>query len=325
MDIIPIFIVSLPRAGSTLLQRIMGATSEIYTVSEPWLLLPQIYSMKKSGAAAEYGHYNSYLALTDFVKHLPRGWDDYRETIRLNALTLYQKAAGDQAMYFLDKTPRYNLVVQELHDIFPEAKFIYLWRNPLAVVASILNTWGNGQWNVYKFYVDLYKGLDLLVNSYLKYQDTSIAVNYEDLIMRPVETLGKIGDYLGLDLPDADKVDLSENMLTGCMGDPTGTRKYSSISSASINKWVKTFNNIFRKRWALQYLDWMGCARLEAMGYNYSEIKSTLCSARISSQNQLIRDGMMMGYGRVYNLANLRLLKRNIANLKKYGVTFSFY
>jgi len=56
--------------------------------------------------------------------------------------TLYNRAlevAGKR--FFLDKTPRYYFIIPELKNVFPEAKFIILLRNPLAVLSSILNTW----------------------------------------------------------------------------------------------------------------------------------------------------------------------------------------
>jgi hypothetical protein len=49
-------------------------------------------------------------------------------------IDLYTRAAGE-ARYFLDKTPRYHYVVDDLFRVFPEAKTIFLWRNPLAIVA----------------------------------------------------------------------------------------------------------------------------------------------------------------------------------------------
>ena len=40
MSIRPIFIFSAPRSGSTLLQRVLAAHTQVATASEPWILLP---------------------------------------------------------------------------------------------------------------------------------------------------------------------------------------------------------------------------------------------------------------------------------------------
>ena len=36
----PIFLFSLPRSGSTLLQRVLMSHKDIASVAEPWLMLP---------------------------------------------------------------------------------------------------------------------------------------------------------------------------------------------------------------------------------------------------------------------------------------------
>ena len=53
-EIRPIFIFSLPRAGSTLVQRVLAAHDDIATTSEPWILLPFLFSTKEQGVYAEY-------------------------------------------------------------------------------------------------------------------------------------------------------------------------------------------------------------------------------------------------------------------------------
>src|SRR5665213_3086127 len=56
MPVRPIFIFSISRSGSTLLQRVLAAHPEVATVSEPWLLLPFVYSMRTEGVIADYVH-----------------------------------------------------------------------------------------------------------------------------------------------------------------------------------------------------------------------------------------------------------------------------
>ena len=65
--ITPIFIFSLPRSGSTLLQKIIASSNEVSTSSEPWILLPLLYSQKEEGTLSEYSHKNAVLALNDII------------------------------------------------------------------------------------------------------------------------------------------------------------------------------------------------------------------------------------------------------------------
>jgi hypothetical protein len=52
----PIFILSRTRSGSTLLQRILRSYDEIATVTEPYILLPFVYTLRERGVVSEYVH-----------------------------------------------------------------------------------------------------------------------------------------------------------------------------------------------------------------------------------------------------------------------------
>ncbi len=154
MSVRPVFLFSLPRSGSTLLQRMLATHPEVATTSEPWILLPQLYALRERGAVAEYGHRTAVRAIADFSDSLPGGRDDYLAEVRRSVTALYEQAAGEAA-WFLDKTPRYHLVVDEIMALFPDARFVFLWRNPLAVAASMIESFGRGHWNLDRYDVDL--------------------------------------------------------------------------------------------------------------------------------------------------------------------------
>ena len=67
----PLFLLCLPRSGSTLVQRVLASHAEIATVSEPWLLLPLLYSIREHGIRAEYWHQTAAQAIADFIEELP--------------------------------------------------------------------------------------------------------------------------------------------------------------------------------------------------------------------------------------------------------------
>ena len=67
----PLFLLSLPRAGSTVVQRVLAAHEGIATASEPWVLLPQLYARRLEGIYTEYGQLQSTKALSDFATALP--------------------------------------------------------------------------------------------------------------------------------------------------------------------------------------------------------------------------------------------------------------
>ena len=180
----PIFIFSLPRSGSTLLQRKLSQHPEISTVPEPWILLPLLSILRDDGIYTDYGHTLFRRAFHDLESYLPRGAESIDESIKKFALNIYSEASNHKTSFFVDKTPRYHIISDHIIRIFENGKFIFLWRNPLSTVSSIVQTWGGGRWALYRYKLDLYKGLGSLINSYKKHEDRSIAVKFEDLVLK---------------------------------------------------------------------------------------------------------------------------------------------
>jgi hypothetical protein len=292
----PIFVLSLPRSGSTLVQRVLAGAPQIATAAEPWLLLPHGYALRERGIAAEYTQPIAARALADFVHHLPAGETDYWTALRGFALELYAKASGPGATYFLDKTPRYHYITAELFEVFPDAKVVFLWRNPLAVVASIVETWAKGRWNVERWQGDLH-GIAPLVDAHEAHRGTTIAVNYETLVGDPAATWPTIFEYLDLPFDPALLTSFSDVRLTGKMGDPTGVHRYQELSTEPLDKWKGTLGTRVRKRWCRSYLGWIGAERLATMGYDLPALEADL-DALPSSARHAASDAVRSTYWR---------------------------
>jgi len=245
-------------------------------MAEPWLLLPLLYARRGAGGwFAEYNQQFYNRAFSDFCKHLPGGQVAYDKHLRRFVLGLYQQAALGSSRYFLDKTPRYHLVVSDILDIFPDARCIFLWRNPLAIVASIIETFGKGRWNIHRYRIDLYRGLDNLVRAAQDARERVLTVRYEDLVTVPDITWPRVFEYLELDFQPELLESFSDVRLQGRFGDPTRDR-YEHLSTAPLEKWKHTMRGTLRRRWALRYLDWIGAERLSVMGYDLGILKRDL-------------------------------------------------
>jgi hypothetical protein len=288
----PIFIFSLPRSGSTLLQRILATSSQISTVSEPWILLPYAYTIKANGVLSEYGHTLAFKAISDFYKRFPRGRKDYLDELSLFIMKLYEINSEPKSKYFLDKTPRYHLIFNEIAELFPDGKFIFLWRNPLGVVSSIINTWCKGKWKLSPWDIDLYAGISNLVNAFRENQFQVHALQYEKLITAPVIEVKKLCAYLEIEYDDRMLNLFTDIHFEGQMGDKIGIKKYDSLSDKSLSAWEKTFNNPFRRYWARRYLAWIGNEYLQIMGYNYSDLKMTVSNEKDLNINYMFSDWM---------------------------------
>lgn len=68
-----IFLISQPRAGSTLLKRILGGHPEIHTTAEPWIMLHPLYALKSNGLFAEFDSNLAGQGLEDFLMQIPEG------------------------------------------------------------------------------------------------------------------------------------------------------------------------------------------------------------------------------------------------------------
>ncbi|MEB3214735.1 MAG: sulfotransferase [Nostocales cyanobacterium 94392] len=297
----PLFIFSLPRSGSTLLQRILASHDEIATVAEPWILLPYLYTLKEKGVYAEYGHDVMTKAIKDFCKNLPNQQDDYLKEIHDFIIKIYAKAAPENTTYFIDKTPRYHLVIEEIINLFPEAKFIFLWRNPLAIAASMIETFGKskGKWNLYGWKIDLFIGLTNLVTASEKFSKKIYTLQYEDLIYQPNIELSKLFNYLDLKFNPEVILNFNQINLRGKMGDPFRDKQYQFISCDSLDKWKQTLANPIRKLWSQRYLNWIGQDRLTTMGYDLQELLKEIETIP-TNLDMFSSDILRISYGIIY-------------------------
>lgn len=289
----PLFVFSLPRSGSTLLQRLLSVHPGITGSNETWILLPPLYALRDTGAYAEYSHKVLSETVGDFLDELPGGVEDYREAVRAFAMSLYAKRAGG-ARYFLDKTPPYCLVVDEILDVFPDAKTIFLWRNPLSVVASLVDTYGDGVWNVHHFSAQIFHGLENLVAAAQRLGDEACCVRYDDLIGDPEKTLRRVCDHI--DIAYTDEMVTRFTSVQPRRGDLPGVQRYNTLSSEPMNKWKETLANPIRKAWARRYLEWIGEERLAFMGYDMSALVAELGSTP-GKRSSLVNDAAHVAYG----------------------------
>ncbi len=276
MAIQPIFLFSISRSGSTLVQRILAAHDGVATASEPWLLLPHAYTLRPRGVDAEYVHPLLVTAIEDFASSLPDGSEDYVEELRQFALRLYEKAAGENDTYFLDKSPPYCLIAEEIVQLFPEGKFVFLWRNPLSVIASLIETWG--PWRPTFMSSDLFIGLPRLAAAYEAHRSNVHSAHFEDLSAPDEEAWQALTSYLEIEFDPRSLTDFAKVELNGRMGDPTGRKRYSALSSEPEQKWRKTLASPLRREWCRRYLRFLGAERLALMGYRLDRLLEDLDS-----------------------------------------------
>jgi hypothetical protein len=273
-----IFILSQPRAGSTLLQRILGAHPEIHTVQEPGIALYPLQVFHPSGSEKDYMPQAARLFTRSFLHGLPEGEEAYIVALRKMLTCLYQRAlAQSDKSYFLDKTPQYHFIIPELWRVFPAASYVILLRNPLAVLVSMMAAWIPDDFLglLSRAKSDLLDGPSHLLAGRKLLGDQAVTVHYETLIQEPETTVRAICQHIGVcHIPGIiDYGRLPPPRWT--LGD-TKVNCYPRPDPANGNRWIAALNDAQIWRVTRDYLQMLGRDLIEAMGYNYDGLEQTL-------------------------------------------------
>lgn len=244
--------------------------SSIDSVAEPWFLLPLLGIWNNEDCFANYHYGMCRGAFQDLVSRMEGGEAAMRTHQREYCESVYANLAkGKSCRYFLDKTPRYHLIAEEISKTFPKAKIIFLWRNPISVVASMCDTWYDNEWKVHRHHLDLFHGVENLVNAAKLLRGRALHIQYEALVNNKEHELARLAEFLHLDAFSG----VPTSRPQGRYGDPTGAQKYdSSVSSRSTEKWKNALKTAYRRRWMRRYLQWIGAGRLQVMGYDLEEL-----------------------------------------------------
>ena len=276
-----IFLISQPRAGSTLFQRLLAGHPEIHTTAEPWVMLHPLYALKENGIKAEYRVDLALQGLNDFLMQVPEGIELYKSAIRKFGSTLYDRLLDMSGKrFFLDKTPRYYHIIPELFSVFPEANFIFLLRNPVAVLSSVLKTWfGNCVDDLQiENLVDLAKGPVCLLDGIKRLKEKAIVVEYESLVKSPEEIMHRVCTRIGIPYC-GDMLEYGRNPKPqGKFGDPVGIFKHHRPVTDNIDKWQDNISSPEFVEISNQYLETLGSDIVSKMGFNFIELKQKLNS-----------------------------------------------
>lgn len=294
MAIQPVFLFSISRSGSTLVQRVMAAHDGVATASEPWILLPALYALRREGVIAEYVHPLLATAVEDFCARLPNGRADYEREVHDSAVRLYEQASGDDARCFVDKSPPYHFVVDEIMRLFPEGRFVFLWRNPLSIVASMIDAWDHAHWHPTMFRSDLFIGLPRLVAAYRASDERACALRYEDLVDGAEAPWRALMEHIGIAFEPAALTRFADVALAGRMGDPTGTGCYTALEAEPTRKWRGALANPVRKAWCRRYLRFLGDERLATMGYDGTALRREIDALPRSTDSLLPDVGRLL-------------------------------
>jgi tetratricopeptide (TPR) repeat protein len=192
----PIFIIGMPRSGTTLMERLVAQHPDVTAGGEMPFLHRLINQALKQRREPNLPPYTARLA------------DEYIALAR---------GLGVKTTYFTDKMPTNFRYVSQICSAFPKAKIIHIHRNKMASCFSIYSKYFSGQGNGFAYdqkelgaYHNLYE--NMMAHWRKLFPDQILNIELETFTSEPSSTAERIYAFLGLEW-DAKYLNLDNKML----------------------------------------------------------------------------------------------------------------
>ncbi|MEO8811151.1 MAG: sulfotransferase [Rhodanobacter sp.] len=139
----PIFIISPPRAGSTLLFETLADSPDLCTIGH------ESHALIEGLADLHPGYRQFDSNRLDETMVTPSLAEELRRRFHAELRDRHGHPVLGQPVRLLEKTPKNALRVLFLAKIFPSAHFIYLHRDPRQTLSSMLEAWHSGRFRTY--------------------------------------------------------------------------------------------------------------------------------------------------------------------------------
>jgi len=216
----PIFIVGMPRSGTTLIEQIISSHNDVFGCGEIHLLSDELND----------------LSLKIDLKSIKEKYENF---------VLLKK---QKKKFHTDKYPLNFLYLNLIFKIFPNAKIINVQRSRVATILSIYDKWMG---NKFGFGSDL-KDLKLFYDDYEKimkfwnktYPGKIYNLSYESLTINSAEEIKQLIDFVELDWDENCLLPHKNNRLVNTPSKFQVRKKIYKNSSSSWNEYIKFFPEI---------------------------------------------------------------------------------
>lgn len=140
----PVFIVSPPRSGSTLLFEVLAQAPEVFTIGdESHQLIEGIAALHPAAQGFASNRLDAAAAAGGVAEQIRQRFVD---ALRDRG---GERPAPGAPVRMLEKTPKNALRIDFLRAVFPDAVFVYLHRDPREVLASMAEGWASQRFVTY--------------------------------------------------------------------------------------------------------------------------------------------------------------------------------
>lgn len=217
-----IFVVGMPRSGTTLVEQILSKLPNFYAGGEtPGLEL----AMNYSGVSAN---------LMEAIK-LGKAIDTDRMAEAYNCyFTEFENFSGSK---IINKVPTNFFHVGLIKALFPNAKIINLQRNPLDVAVSIYFENFSPYFAYTNSLEDIF-GVHTLYTEMMAhwskcFPDDVLNLDYQTLVSDYAQTVAHLGDFLAIEMPDVASIRSAENHVET----PSIWQVRQPINQKAIGRW----------------------------------------------------------------------------------------
>lgn len=229
----PVFLLGFMRTGTTLTQEVLGAHPKVFVADETDLVMATVKEMARlSNFKGSVPEQLRRLEMSDVLHLRAFYWE--------RARALFSEQIGNRLL--LDKTTMNSIDIGFINCIFPDAKLVFLVRDPRDVCLSCimqtmqptpstihLLTWQNTA----RFYAQV---MDWWLTLKPKLTMDFIEFRYEDAVFQFEPAFRKVFELMGLDW-DPNVAEFHKNAAGRYIASPSFSQVAQPLYSSSVGRW----------------------------------------------------------------------------------------